>query len=169
VREGFLRYFRDGKQQALSLTLTPHQGDAGASHLPESDDQIVALARKRALAEQAERGTLDDFVVGTEAGLLSHLCGDEVRHFVRSWTVILGLDDEAWGSSGSIQLPSRLLAGLDSEDIHLAIPGTLRGGGMVSSLSGGQETRQSATALATFHALCSLMYGTSERRPGGPR
>ena len=40
---------------------------------------------------------------------------------------------------------------------------------MVSSLTGGLEQRRSATALATFHAVATLMYGVLENRPHGRR
>ena len=46
-----------------------------------------------------------------------------------------------------------------------AFPGTRRSGGMVSSLTGAVETRRSATALATFHAVSTLMYGRLESHP----
>ena len=89
---------------------------------------------------------------------------DEPRYFVRTWTVVRGLEDEAWGSSGSVQLPRHLIRGLDSEDLPFAIPGRRRSGGMVSSLTGGLETRRSATAQATLHAVASIMYGLIESR-----
>ena len=48
---------------------------------------------------------------------------------MRNWTVVRGLLGEAWGSSGSIQVPERIIAGLDSDQIPLAVPGTRRSGG----------------------------------------
>ena len=72
---------------------------------------------------------------------------------------------EAWGSSGSVQLPDRIVAGLDSAQIPFAIPGTRRGGGMIRSLTGGLETRRKAVATSTLHAISSLFYGVLESRP----
>jgi hypothetical protein len=73
---------------------------------------------------------------------------------------------EAWGSSGSIQLPERIVAGLDSDQIPFAaVPGTRKSGGMISSLTGGLETRRKAIALSTLHAVSTLFYGVLETRP----
>ena len=73
---------------------------------------------------------------------------------------------EAWGSSGAVQLPERLVAGFDSDQIPFAVPGTRRSGGITSSLTGGLETRRRTIALSTFHALSTLFYGVLESRPG---
>jgi hypothetical protein len=75
---------------------------------------------------------------------------------------------EAWGASGSVQLPDRLVAGLDGAQIPFAVPGTRRAGGMISSLTGGLENRRRATAQSTFHALSTLFYGVLESRRARP-
>ena len=74
------------------------------------------------------------FYVATEGGLHSLDVDGKHCYFVRNWTVVRGLLGEAWGSSGSIQVPARIIEGLDSEQIPLAVPGTRRSGGMISSL-----------------------------------
>lgn len=166
VRDGFLRYLREGLERPIPVAVVPHPQDEDATPLPVADREILELARKRAV--ELESGLSDrgyHFHVGTEAGLLVFAAGGEERHFVRSWTVLRGLGEEAWGSSGAVQLPTRLIAGLDGERIPFAIPGTRRRGGMVASLTGGLENRRSATALATFHALATLLYGRLEARP----
>lgn len=173
VREGFRRYFsnaregleRSGLDWSISVSVIPQPQDEAATPLPLSDAATLELARKRAreLAEQG--GDHYGFYVGSEAGLLDFEVDGQRRYFVRSWSVVIGLGEEAWGSSGSVQLPARLIDGLDGEEIPFAVPGRRRSGGMVSSLTGGAENRRSATALATFHALSSLLYGWIESRP----
>ncbi|NJL27028.1 MAG: 30S ribosomal protein S13 [Thermoanaerobaculia bacterium] len=130
-----------------------------------TDAEILALARRRALRLRETHGEVYDFCIGSENGLMTFGI-DGVEHtFVRSWTVLFGLGEEVWGSSGSIQLPERLIAGLGSEQVPFAIPGTRRSGGMAASLTGGLEDRRTATALSTLHALSTLMYGRLETRP----
>ncbi|MGH7752572.1 MAG: hypothetical protein ACREN5_07125, partial [Gemmatimonadales bacterium] len=87
-----------------------------------------------------------------------------VRYFIRNWTVVRGRLGEAWGASGSIQLPDRLIGGLENEQIPFAVPGTRKRGGMISSLTGGLETRRHAVALSTLHALSTLFYGVLDTR-----
>jgi hypothetical protein len=72
---------------------------------------------------------------------------------------------ETWGSSGAVQLPDRIVAGLDHAQVPYAVPGTRRSGGMISSLTGGLETRRKTIALSTLHAISTLFYGTLESRP----
>ena len=165
VREGFLRYF-DGLERPVPVSVTPrHQPDEPQVPLPLSDGEILQLAQKRAhrLAEAEDVGHA--FCVGSETGMTTARTGTETRHFVRTWTVVVGLGEEAWGSSGSVQLPERLIQGLDDAEIPFVIPGRRRSGGMVSSLTSGEENRKSATSLATFHAVSTLMYGLIESRP----
>lgn len=145
--------------------MVPQPQDESGIPLPLSDQDTLGLARQRARDLAEAQGDRYGFYVGTESGLLDLRVGDQLRYFVRSWTVVVGLGEEAWGSSGTVQLPNRLIEGLDGAEIPFAIPGRRRSGGMVSSLTGGKENRRSATALATFHAISSLMYGLIESRP----
>ena len=166
VREGFLRYFHDGLEQSVPVSVSPRtQDEPRPTPLPLSDEEIVQMAQRRARKLEEEHPGLFTFYVGSEAGLATVRAGDQTRHLVRSWTVVRGLGDEAWGSSGSVQLPQSLIQGLDDAELPFAVPGRRRSGGMVSSLTGGVETRKSATALATFHAISTLMYGLLESRP----
>ena len=57
-----------------------------------------------------------------------------------------------------------LLEGLDEGQLSYAVPGTRRSGGMISSLSGGLESRRTAVTEATMHALSTLFYGKLESR-----
>ena len=165
VRDGFVRYFHHGLEQSVPVSVMPQPLDESRTPLPVTDADTLALARRRALDLKRLYGTAFAFHVGTEAGLLLFESDGHARYFVRSWTVVLGLGEETWGSSGSVQLPQRLIQGLDREDLPFAVPGTRRSGGMVSSLTGSLETRRSATATATFHALATLMYGRLESHP----
>ncbi len=157
VRDSFLRYFHH--ERPVPVAVVPQPQDEARTPLPLSETEILELARSRALRLEQELGDKFAFYVGTEAGLSTVEAVGEVRSFVRSWTVIRGFGDESWGSSGSVQLPERLIRGLDGTELPFAVPGRRRSGGMVSSLTGGLETRRSTTALATFHALSTIMYG----------
>ena len=165
VRDGFLRYFHDGLDRAVSVAVVPQHLEEPAIGLPVSDEEVVGLARQRAMALEKALADNYHFYVATEGGL--HSLDVDGRHcyFVRNWTVVRGLLGEAWGSSGSIQVPERIIAGLDSDQVPLAVPGTRRSGGMISSLTGGLETRRKAVAISTLHAISTLFYGVLESRP----
>ena len=165
VRDGFLRYFHDGLERAVSVAVVPQQVEELPVGLPVTDEEVIRLARERALALEKALADNYHFYVATEGGLHSLDVDGEHCYFVRNWTVVRGLLGEAWGSSGSIQVPGRIIAGLDSEQIPLAVPGTRRSGGMISSLTGGLETRRKAIALSTLHAISTLFYGILESRP----
>jgi hypothetical protein len=53
------------------------------------------------------------------------------------------------------------VAGTEAEATGGA-PGKRRSGGLVSSLTGGLETRRRAVALGTLHALASFFHGLLE-------
>ncbi len=165
VRDGFLRYFADGLGKTVPVSVKARPQDEGSTALPMTDAEILQLAHGRAIAEQAQLGGSFDFYVGSEAGLLSFEAAGQRRHFVRCWTVVLGLGDQAWGSSGSLQLPELLIHGLGPDDFPCVVPGTRRSGGMVSSLTGGLENRRSTTELSTLSALATLMWGLGEGLP----
>jgi non-canonical (house-cleaning) NTP pyrophosphatase len=165
VRDGFLRYFHDGLERPVPVAVVPHPEEEGFLGLAVSDEESIGRARRRAARIHERLGTTYHFYVSSEGGLHSLDVDGETRYFVRNWTVVRGAAGEAWGGSGSVQLPERLVAGLASQEIGLAVPGTRRSGGMISSLTGGLETRRSAVRLATFHALSTLFYGILESRP----
>lgn len=168
VRDGFVRYFHDGLSRPVPVAVASKLEDDVAP-LPLDDDETLHLARRRVLTLEEQVGEEGGFLVGTESGLAVQSTADVRRVFVRTWTVVRVAGREAWGSSGALQIPSDLIEGLEQTDIQFAIPGTRRGGGMVASLTGGVETRRKATALATFHALSSLLYGFLESSPGHKR
>ncbi|MDA8017404.1 MAG: inosine/xanthosine triphosphatase [Thermoanaerobaculia bacterium] len=168
VRDGFLRYFHDGLSRPIPVSVSSKLED-DAAPLPLRDEETLELARRRVRALESEMEDNEGFLVGTESGLAIHLVAGRQCHFVRTWTVIRAHCRESWGSSGALQIPSELIEGLAQNDLRFAVPGTRRGGGMVASLTGGVETRRRATALATFHALSSLLYGILESSPGHKR
>ncbi len=173
VGDGFRRYFDDSLDKPVPVSVLAEKLVPTAdSPLPLTDEEILRLARQRADALTEVHGERFGFCIGVEAGLLSFDLRDgsdgggdrdtELRYFVRCWAVVRGLGDEAWGSSGSLQLPSALIDGLDEAELPFVVPGRRRSGGMFSSLTGGLESRRSSTALATFHAVSSLMYSYLE-------
>lgn len=170
VRDGFRRYFREGLAQTTAVVVVPQPREAGPRQgLAVSDEETLGLARTRAMRLQEELGDAYHFYVGSEGGLHSLEIDGRVHYFVRNWTVILAAIGEAWGASGSVELPERLVAGLRNEQILFAVPGTRRRGGMISSITGGLESRRTAVALSTLHALSSLFYGLLEARGSGRR
>jgi non-canonical (house-cleaning) NTP pyrophosphatase len=165
VRDGFVRYFHDGLGRSVSLAVVPQAIEEPPLGLLISDEEVIRLACKRAL--ELERALADNyhFYVASEAGLHSIEVDGKARYFVRYWTVVRSLIGEAWGSSGSIQLPDRLVYGLDSDQIPFAVPGTRKRGGMISSLTGHLEDRRKAISGSTLHAISTLFYGLIESRP----
>ena len=166
VRDGFLRYFRDGLLQPVSVSVVAEPDpDEDTSYIPLSDQEILARARDRVL-ELRSRSRRDClFFACSEAGVHSLEVEGKTLHFVRNWTVISGPGGEAAGGSGSLQLPEALIEGLDGAEVPFAIPGTRRRGGMAGSLTGGLETRRRAIKLATLEAIATLLYGVLEGRP----
>jgi non-canonical (house-cleaning) NTP pyrophosphatase len=165
ARDGFLRFFHDGLDRTVSVVVVPQPVEEEPVGLLVTDEEVVREARKK--VEQME-GKLRDtyhFYIASEGGIEALDVDSRQRYFVRNWTVVRSPLGESWGSSGAIQLPDRLVAGLDSAQIPFAVPGTRRAGGITSSLTGGLETRRKNIALSTFHALSTLFYGVLESRP----
>lgn len=166
IRDGFLRYFREGFDKRVTLAVVPQEGVVHPYGLLMSDQRVIALAREEVERLHRDLGDAYHFHAASEGGLGSVEVGGQCLYFVRSWTAIRGPMGEAVGGSGSVQLPPHLVDGLSSDQIPYAVPGTRRQGGMLSSLTGGLETRRRATAQATVHALSTLFYGILESRPG---
>ncbi len=165
VRDGLLRYFHDGLDRTVSVAVVPQQVEEPAVGLPISDEDVLRFCRERARRLESSLGQLYHFYIASEAGIHSIELDGSNRYFIRYWTVVRGLLGEAWGSSGSVQLPERIVEGLAQEQIPLAVPGTRRSGGIISSLTGGLENRRKAIAISTLHALSTLFYGILESRP----
>ncbi|HUO86611.1 MAG TPA: DUF84 family protein [Thermoanaerobaculia bacterium] len=169
VRDGFVRYFSEGLGREVPVAVVPQPGDEEPLGLAPSDLEVFAHARRHALELEGRLGDEYHFYLASEGGLQS-LEVDGCQHwFVRNWTVVRSPVGEAWGGSGAVEVPERLIAGIGHDQIPFAVPGTRRGGGMTASLTGGLENRRRATALSTTHALATLFYGLLESRPGGNR
>lgn len=162
VRQGFVRYFHHGLRRALPIAVVPHRGESRRTGLSASDGETLESIRRRARDLERELGDAYTFYVATAGGLHTVTAGGRDACFVRCWTVVCGPFGEAWGGSGSLQIPDLMLAGAGHPARDLGGVGTRRRGGLVSSLTARLEDRRSAVALATFHALSTLFYGRLE-------
>jgi len=167
VRDAFIRFFHDGHDRTVSVAVVPQSvGDPPPIGLPLTDEETLGLARERVREMEKRLADTYHFYIATEGGLSSIELDGTARYFVRNWTVVRSVVGEAWGSSGSVQIPERIVEGLDQAQIPFAVPGTRRGGGMLRSISGGLETRRKAIAQSTLLAISSLFYGILESRSG---
>ncbi len=166
IRDAFLRFFHEGLDKTVSVVVVP-QAVEGPLHtgLPVSDEETLQRARTSVTGLASRLGESYQFYMATEGGLHSIEVDGKTCYFVRNWSVVRSPLGEAWGSSGSVQIPDRIITGLDSAQIPFAIPGTRRSGGMTRSLTGGIETRRNAIATSTLHAISTLFYGFLEGRP----
>jgi non-canonical (house-cleaning) NTP pyrophosphatase len=138
-------------------------GDPPPIGLPFTDEETLRLARQRVRELEARLADTYHFYIATEGGLSSIEMDGATRYFVRNWTVVSGVLGETWGASGSVQIPDRIVAGLDQAQIEFAVPGTRKSGGMLRSLTGGLETRRKAISQSTLLAISSLFYGILDR------
>lgn len=169
AREAFRRFFHDRLDRPLPVAVVPHELDAPLRGLATSDAEAIAASRRSARRLEERLPGTYHFYVATEFCVDPVEVDGRARWFVRGWSTVVGPGGEAWGASGALQLPDRLVEGVAAEQLAVAVPGTRRAGGTLASLTGGLETRRSATALATVHALATLFYGVLESRPGLPR
>lgn len=164
VRDGFRRYLYEGLHRPLPVAVVSQAEDDEPSGLELSDEAIVEQARGKAVRLEQRLGDTYHFYAAAEGGLHVVEAAEAPHYFVRCWVAIVGVLGEAWGASGSLEIPRRLLEGLDEGQLSFAVPGTRRSGGMISSLSGGLESRRTAVTEATMHALSTLFYGVLESR-----
>ena len=158
-RDAFLKVFEKGLGRPISLAVVPHSEVELRSALPMGDQEAVTAARTAVRRLQNSLGDDYHFYVGNEGGLHTvEMEDEEPRYFVRSWSVIRSPVGEAWGASGSIQLPPYLVDNLSGDKRSLAVAGRRRSGGMIATLTGGLEDRRSAVAQATMHALSTLLH-----------
>jgi non-canonical (house-cleaning) NTP pyrophosphatase len=164
IRDAFLRFFHDGLDRTVSVVVVPQNVESAPPiGLPVSDEETLERARGCVKDMEGRLGGAYQFYMANEGGMHSLEVDGRTCWFVRNWTVVRSPLGESWGSSGSVQLPDRLIDGLDSAQVPFAIPGTRRGGGMIRSLTGGIETRRTAIATSALHALSTLFYGILER------
>jgi hypothetical protein len=165
VREAFRRYFHDGIDRSVPVAVVPHEEERKLRGIAGSDAEAIEAARAATEALAARLGTTYQFYVATEVAVQPIELGPASRYFLRCWAAVLGPPGAACGASGSIELPERLVTGLEPGDVAASLPATRRSGGLLSSLTGGLETRRSAVALATLGALSTLFFGIFESRP----
>jgi len=169
IRDGVLRYFRDHLGRSVSVAVVPHPSAEEPAALPVSNEEAFALAERQVGELSRRLGDQYHFCIASEGTLDAVEVAGTAHWFVHNWTVVRSPVGEAWGGSGSVELPPRLVSGLAGEQIPFAVPGTRRGGGMMRSITGGVEDRRRATALATTSAFATLFYGMLEGRPGHRR
>jgi hypothetical protein len=169
VREAFRRYFHDRLNRPLPVAVVPQEVEGPLRGLARSDEEAIALARREARSLEARLPGSYHFYIAAEFCVDAIEIDGRPRWFVRGWSAVVGPGGEAWGASGAVQLPDRLVEGLSGDELSAGAPGTRRAGGTIASLTGGLETRRTAVALATVNALSTLFYGFLEARPGLPR
>lgn len=130
-----------------------------------TDEATLALARAQAVELRQRLGETYHFYVAVEGGLHPLEVDGRPRYFIRSWSVVASALGEAWGSSGAVELPDRFLSNEVTGEVgRVVVPGTRRQGGIISSVTAGLETRRTAVAQSTFHALSTLCYGVLQSR-----
>lgn len=159
VRDGFVRFFRKRLDRPISIAVVAQEGREEPVGLPVSDREVMDLVDGRARdLERRFRGYYH-FFIASEGGIHTLDHDGTTLYFVRNWTLVESPIGRAWGTSGSVQLPTSLVSGLARDQVPFVVPGTRRSGGMISSLTGGLETRRRAVEVATLHALSTLFYG----------
>jgi non-canonical (house-cleaning) NTP pyrophosphatase len=164
VRDAFRRFFRNDAGDVAPVAVVPQEVQTPLTGLPLSDVEAIARARRAVDKMESELSGVYHFYLAAEACYHSLDLGAETPFFVRSWAVLRGVAGETLGSSGSLQLPPHLVDGLGMEQLPHSIPGTRRSGGIVASLTGGLESRRTAVAEATLHALSTQFFGILDTR-----
>jgi non-canonical (house-cleaning) NTP pyrophosphatase len=165
VRDGFRRYLDNGAGSGVPVVVVPHEAEATEVPLRLSDKAIIRHVSQEVDRLRSVAGEQYHFLVAADGGTHDLSLEDGTHVFVRCWAMLWSTVGEALGSSGSVEIPQRLIANLEESEGMRHLPGTRRQGGLIRSLTGGLETRRSAVAQATLHALSSLFYGVIESRP----
>jgi hypothetical protein len=164
VRDAFRRFFRSDSGEVAPVAVVPQEVASPLTGLPLSDAEAIGRARRSVGDLQERLAGVYHFYLASQACFHTLDLDGEAKYFVRSWTVLRGVAGEALGSSGSLQLPGHLVDGLGVDQLPHSIPGTLRSGGILSSLTGGLESRRTAAAEATLHALSTQFFGILDPR-----
>lgn len=157
VRDGFLRFLRSGMQSDALVAVSSGLEDTRSEVVPASDEEAMRMAKKKLERLEAASDSHFHCRVASEGGLCVVNIDDELRYFVRTWTVISGFGGEAWGASGSIQIPASVFDTAGGREPR-SVPGTRRGGGMMGSITRGLENRRQAVALSTANAFATLVF-----------
>jgi len=169
VRDAFRRFFHDSFERPVPVAVVPHEIEVPLRGLAGSDEEAIERARVEARRLEERLPGSYHFYVAIEFCTQPVPVAGRSRWFVRGWSAVVGPGGEAWGASGAVQLPAELTGDESPLPGGLHAPGTRRAGGTIAALTGGLETRRSATALATLHAISTLFYGVLESHPGLPR
>jgi len=164
VRDAFRRFFRSDSGEVAPVAVVPQEVATSFTGLPLSDNEAISRARRSVEVLEGRLAGVYHFYLASEACFHSLELGSEVRFFVRNWAVLRGVAGESLGASGSLQLPTSLVNGLGVEQLPHSIPGTRRSGGILASLTGGLESRRTAVAQATLHALSTQFFGILDTR-----
>ena len=164
VRDAFRRYFAQGMDWRSPIAIVPQPEVDRPGLLPLEDAEAILLATEAVDRLDGYWGEHYDFLVAVEEGLTQIEIKGEKRAFVQSWAVVRCSLGEAWGGSGALQLPREFIEE-DAAGHPSYSPSRRRGGGIVESLTGGLESKRSASAIATLHALSTLFHGRLESSP----
>lgn len=167
VREGVVRYFHQVLGRQVPVAVVPQEVDEPPRGQAASDGEMIERCDIRAHDLEDRLADAYQFYLGIEEGLESVTRDGQPHHYVRTWAVLRGLGSTASGSSGSYEVPPRMLdEGLAEADGRRTLAGLRRHKGMVAALSGGLDSRRSAVATAVFNAIASLFF---EFYSGHPR
>ena len=164
IREAYRRFFLDGQGRVAPIAVVPQAVVERRTGLAVSDEEAIEAASRAALALEEKLPGIYHFYVAVEACVHDLHFGGGRHLFVRSWTVLRGVAGQSCGSSGSVEIPMRLLGEGEIDRSSFTVPGTRKRGGILASLTGGRETRRSAVTVSTLHALSTQFYGVLEAR-----
>lgn len=163
MRDGLLHFFSAGLGRSVSVAVVPQPIEEMPVGLLVSDEEVVRTARGQVADLERRLGSAYHFFIASEAGIETLDVDGQSACFIRYWTVVRGTLGEAWGASGSVQLPAQLVSSPTGGGVAVA---TRRRGGLIASLTGNLENRRTAIAQSTLHAFATLFYGVLEKRPG---
>jgi non-canonical (house-cleaning) NTP pyrophosphatase len=170
VRQAFVRYFHHVLARPVPVAVVPHEVPGTPYGLASSDAEMIERCLARAGELAGRLAEAYQFYVAVEEGLETVPVDGQVRHYVRTWAAIRGLERQACGASGSLEVPARLLEERVEEGGERRMrAGMRRHPGLVSTLSGGLDSRRSAAAIAVFHAVASLFFEHYSGHPRGSR
>lgn len=83
VRDGFRRFFHSGLRRDVSIVVKASLSQSAAAPLRSSEEQMVSVALRNALALREGGASAPLFAVGLEEGMVSLEVGSEWHGFVR--------------------------------------------------------------------------------------
>jgi len=159
VRDGFMRFTQQRLPNASAVVVIPQEVALAGPSLPLSDEETTSLVLNQAKNLREKMAGSYLFYVAAEGGLDTVETSERHLFLTRYWAAISCDLGHAVGSSSGLQLPDRIMEGLDQSAGPLSMPGGRRKGGMLGSLTAGATTQRAAVADATFNSLSTLFYG----------